>query len=171
MRKPASGLALILALAAGGVSAAARDDDEPEEWRETEWVLPASAKPGALLNVDVGPVEQNRFEIDRASISVGNDGVVRYMMIVTSPSGARTVTFEGVRCASRERRVYAYGRADDTWSKSTSARWDRINLRTINGYALTLWKQYFCPNGSPVRDAAEAINALVAGGHPAMQIR
>lgn len=169
MRKPVKWL-FLLVLAAGNASvAAAYDDDGLEEWREIEWVLPASSKPGVLLNVDVGPAEQNRFEVDRASVSVGGDGVVRYLMLVTSPSGATTITFEGIRCVSRERRIYAHGRADGTWSKSNRERWSRVDFQAINGYALTLWKQYFCPDGIAVRDAADAIDALITGGKATIQ--
>lgn len=167
MHKLGRWLTVCLVLAGGGAALAAPSDDEdPEEWREAQWVLPASSKPSALLAVDVGPAEPNRFAIDRASIAVGGDGVVRYMMVVTTSSGATTISFEGIRCTSRERRIYAFGRADGTWSKSTRARWDRLDLRAINGYALTLAKQFFCPNGYPVRDVAEAIDALQRGGHP-----
>lgn len=157
----------LIALSAGNAAAEVRDDDELEEWREAQWSLPATSKPGVLLNVDVGPTERNRFDVDRASVAVGSDGVVRYTMVVTSASGATSVTFEGLRCSTRERRVYAFGRPDGTWSKSTRERWDRVDARAINAYTLTLWKQYFCPNGSPARDSADAISALERGGHPA----
>jgi len=99
-----------------------------------------------------------------ATLSVGSDGVVRYVLVMLTSGGARNVTFEGMRCESHERRIYASGRRDGTWSKSRNNEWSRINDEYANRYHAALFLDYFCPDGIPVGSVAEAQDALRRGG-------
>lgn len=158
-----------LMVACGASARASVEDDEPvKAWVESEIGLPVSSTPKRLVNLDLGPNAENRFAVDRESIVVGKDGVIRYMMVVRSPTGATTISYEGIRCETRERRFYAYGRADGQWSRARNESWQRIEPRAINAYALVLYRDYFCPTGILVRDANEAAMALEKGGHPSL---
>lgn len=161
-------LGLVVSLGAPTSGMAAADDDLPTAWAEAEMTFPASSSPGKVIELDMGPGAENSFAVDRDSISVGKDGVIRFTMLVRSPSGARTVSHEGIRCATMERRFYAYGREDGRWSRARNERWSRIEPRAINAYALSLYREFFCPGGSIVRDVAEAVMALERGGHPSL---
>lgn len=108
----------------------------------------------------------NRFFVDASTLSVSADGVVRYVLVVVSPQGVRNVTFEGMRCETRERRIYASGRSDGSWSKARKNEWSRIEDAAANRHHAALFLEYFCPFGIVVKDAAEARNALLQGGHP-----
>lgn len=142
------------------------DDDIPQGWQESEVVLPAPPKVENFLPFYVSAVTDNRFFVDGASISVGNDGVVRYTLVVDTANGVRNVSYEGMRCESRERRIYALGRPDGTWSKVRSVRWERVTANaTINRQYAALFVEYFCPIGTPVASANEAITALKKGSH------
>ena len=130
---------------------------------EESLVLPPYPAPGKLVAFSVADSGGFRFFIDAATLSVGSDGVVRYVMLARSPDGAHNVTFEGMRCAAGEYRIYALGRADGTWMESRSA-W-----RPLRGAAprqAALYREYFCPQAQPIRDAAEGVRALQDGGHP-----
>ena len=151
------------------VSAAVADFEEDYEskgWTELEVQLPAAPKQENLLPFFVSAATDNQFFIDGSSLSVGSDGVVRYVMLVLSPQGGRNVTFEGMRCETRERRIYASGRLDGTWSKARKNEWVRIQDVSGNRQHAALFLEYFCPFGIIVRDAAEAKRALVQGIHP-----
>lgn len=141
------------------------DDYESKQWKEIEVQLPPAPDEKALIPLYVSAATDNRFFIDGASLSVGTDGVVRYVLLVLSPQGARNVTFEGMRCASRERRIYASGRSDGSWSKSRNNEWVRIQEVYANRHHANLYLEYFCPIGIPVRSAEEAREALRRGGH------
>lgn len=142
------------------------DDYETKQWQEVEVALPAAPKEGNLVSFYVSAATSNRFFIDASTLSVGGDGVVRYVLLVLSPEGGRNVTFEGMRCESRERRIYASGRLDGSWSKARKNEWVRIQDAYANRHHAALFIDYFCPFGNIVRDAAEARNALLQGGHP-----
>jgi hypothetical protein len=104
--------------------------------------------------------------VDTASISVGKDRVVRYTVVIEATGGARNVSFEGLRCESGERRLYAYGHPDGTWSKARArnAGWETIKFRSLLSYQKALFEDHFCPDGIRVKDGAEAVRNLKQAG-------
>ncbi|WP_153117740.1 CNP1-like family protein [Rhodocyclus tenuis] len=148
-------------------------DSDYEElvWEEIQPQLPAAPKASALLPFFVSASTDNRFFVDGDSISVGSDGVVRYTLVVISAAGVRNVSYEGVRCESGERRLYAFGRNDGSWSKARGNAWARIKDSSLNRQHAALYNEYFCPIGIVVNDAEEARMALRAGGHPSLPRR
>jgi hypothetical protein len=158
--------------ASTGVLAAGFDSEyEEKRWEEVEAQLPVFPKQDSLDAFFVSAASDNKFMVDRDSISVGVDGVVRYTLVVQSPSGVQNVSYDGLRCATAERRLYAFGRSDKTWSKARSNQWAKIQESTLNRQHAALYFEYFCPNGGIVRDAEEARMALRSGGHPSTMRR
>lgn len=164
-----SALAWILLAGAGvpAVGATAEDDEEMEKaWEESAWELPAPPKGADLVPFYVSATADNRFFVDSRSLSVGSDGVIRYTLVVETPSGVRNVSYEGMRCQTRERRLYAIGQPDGSWSKSRVVRWERVREAVTNRQHAALFHEYFCPGGIVVMSADEARLALRQGGHP-----
>ena len=166
------------ALAAIAVQAAAqanvhRSDWELEherrEWKEGEVKLPAYPKAEGLIEFFVSGASSFRFFIDPASVAPGPDGVVRYTLIARSPSGVSNVSYEGIRCNTNSFRVYALGN-DGRWSVRES-EWRDIEPRSVQRWHLELRTQYFCPGRVPIHTAAEGVDALRRGGHPAASIK
>jgi len=91
--------------------------------------------------------------------------VVRYTLVARSPQGAESIAFEGMRCATREVRGYATGRADGSWSRRDTP-WRRITPRQVQRWHDALAAEYFCPGELQIRSAAEGVDALRRGGHP-----
>ena len=106
-----------------------------------------------------------RFAIDPKSVSIGKDNVVRYTVLITSKTGARNVNYEGLRCDTAERRIYATLRNDtNQWvgnravdmnesanadSASMNAYkaagdWQRVGNGGPTDYASALMRTYFC---------------------------
>ena len=141
-------------------------DDEYEEkaWSEIEVQLPAFPEQNNLIQFQVGAVSDTKFMIDGASLSVGSDGVLRFTVVVESSAGARNISYEGMRCATAERRFYAFGQPDKTWSKAKSNQWVKIR-GTTNNHHVELFTTYFCPNGpSFIRDTSDMLRVLRQGG-------
>jgi len=156
---------LAIALAPAQLLAANFEGDHEEKpWSEIEVQLPVFPEQGNLVQFQVGAVSDTKFMIDGASLSVGSDGVLRYTVVVESSSGARNISYEGMRCATAERRYYAFGQPDKTWSKAKSNQWVRIR-GTTNNHHVELFTTYFCPSGpSAIRDADDMLRALRQGG-------
>lgn len=142
------------------------DFDSEKPWVELEAQLPSYPKEENLLPFFVSATTDNKFFVDGASISIGEDGVVRYVLVAKSPGGAVNVSFEGIRCSSRERKFYAFGRSDGNWSKARYAKWEPIRYQDRNRQHHMLYDDFFCPRGIMVRDAEEAVFALKRGIHP-----
>jgi hypothetical protein len=142
--------------------------ENEKPWVEIQGQLPSYPKPENLLEFDAGPASTNLHFVDRSSIAVGEDGVVRYSLVVKSPTGAMNVSYEGIRCQTNERKVYAYGRSNnETWAPATMGKWVDLENIKQNYAQRTLYRYFFCPLGiGMVKDADEAVQALKAGGHP-----
>jgi len=153
-------------LVSASVSADFEEDYESKQWQEIEVSLPTAPRQETLLPFYVSAATENQFFIDGATLSVGRDGVVRYVLLVLTPLGARNVTYEGMRCETRERRIYASGRQDGSWSKARKNEWVRIQDAYANRQHAALFLEYFCPVGNIVQNAAEARDALIKGLHP-----
>ena len=134
------------------------EQDKP--WVEVAAQLPPYPKPENLIPFNVSSATRNRHFVDAASISVGADNVVRYTVVVEAAGGAKNVSFEGLRCESGERRLYAYGHPDGTWSKARNAGWENIKFRSLLSYQKALFEDHFCRDGIRVRDGKEAVQNL-----------
>ena len=145
--------------------------ENEKPWSELQTKLPAYPKQENLLPFFVSAATDNQFYIDASSISVAEDGVVRYVLIVKSAEGAMNVSFEGIRCATHEKKIYAFGRAEGGWSKARFSKWEPIQYAARNRQHHMLYDDFFCPTGLIVGSVEEAIRALKLGAHPSATIR
>ena len=162
-------LALLLVSCAAHVAAQPKSDweilQDERNWAEGEVKLPAYPKAADLVEFHVSAGTEFKFFIDRASLSVSPDGVVRYSLLARSPSGAENVTYEGIRCKSGVYKIYAYGRAGGGWVPRAS-EWRPIERKSVQRWHHALWREFFCPQTVPIYDVAEGLDALSRGGHP-----
>lgn len=142
-------------------------DFSERPFQEEKVKLPPAPKAEDLIRFDAGPTRRG-FEhfVDGKTLSLGEDGVIRYTLVITSDAGARNVTYEGMRCNTAERKVYAFGRRDGAWSAARNAEWRPIPQSTGEGPIYMLYDDFFCPGKSAVASASEAVAALKAGAHP-----
>lgn len=128
--------------------------------------LPAPPKAGDLLEFDPGRPATLRYYVDPASLSVGTDAIVRFTVVVRGEGNASNVSYEAIRCKTRERKVYAYGRADGTWSAVRAPQWTTISGLTTDGHRFVLYENYFCPSRQIIGSAREGVEAFRRGSHP-----
>ena len=157
-------VALLIARAA---SAAFGPDYDPEEekkgWQEIEVRMPPYPKTQDLVLVDAGSATSHKFYIDASSVSVGADGVTRYTAVVKTAGGATNVTFEGIRCQTREEKLYALGHNDGTWAPARNAKWQRVVLRELKPYPFVLYRDFFCASPTQPTSPKQAVEALRRG--------
>lgn len=123
-------------------------------------VLPAAPAQENLLPFYVSPTTTMNFAIDAPSVSVTPDGVIRYTLVITSAEGARNVSHEGMRCKTGERKLYATGSADGSWSASRNLAWSPIRDVGANRQYAALYKDYFCDSGSVAGKAAVIVKRI-----------
>lgn len=154
--------------ACSGLSAIEENDlFAPKAWQEAPSSLPAPPQAGQLIPFELLASSPMASAVDAGSISVGTDGVVRYTLVITSPSGARNVSFEGIRCATFEYRLYATLPAGgNRWAPSQETSWRPIQAVAHNNYRATLAKDYFCEGHAPTTDNVSGILAKLRNSQP-----
>ena len=137
------------------------DDGKP--WGELQAQLPTFPKDENLVPFYVSGIAGNQYMIDKSTLNIGKDGVVRYVLVIKTRGGAKNVSFEGIRCETRQRKMYAVGRDDGTWERSRVTQWQGIAGRSLLSYHRALADEYFCPLGVIVPDTAQALRNIKAG--------
>ncbi|MEB0118120.1 CNP1-like family protein [Undibacterium sp. RTI2.2] len=130
------------------------DEDAEKEWKEVALQLPEAPQATNLLpfyNSD-----NQAFSVDAKSLTITSDGIVRYTLVSISSSGAKNVSYEGIRCSTYEKKLYAFGRADGSWSRSRRNQWDSIQALAANKQHSTLFTDYFC-EGNTIAGKAPAM--------------
>lgn len=136
------------------------DPDAPRFWEETEVKIPVAPPSKDLKPFYVSAITQLKFALDAPSITFGKDEAIRYIVVITSSSGAQQVTYEGIRCETYEWRLYATMQSDGKWGKSPNSRWQVIKNVSYNSYHTALVRDAFCENSIPRRSAKEIISLL-----------
>jgi hypothetical protein len=158
------GAVCVLAFAASGALAQStfeEDFDNKEKpWKEIAVQLPAPPLDDNLVPFDVGPTMTQNYTIDAKSLSVGSDGVVRYTIVTKSPGGAKNVSYEGIRCQSKEKKLYAFGHADGSWGRSRNDNWEPIKSDRISPQQVALASDYFCRDGTVAGSTAEILDRM-----------
>ena len=166
---------LLLPLTAAAQSGEDGEEDEPKTLVELDLKLPALPKDANLLQFEPSAASANRFYVDGPSILVGADGIVRYTLVIKTPSGASNVSYEGMRCLTKEQKNYAFGRSDGTWSNARTSEWRRIVYKDLNRHHAVLYTDYFCAGKFPIKSAADALYRFKHGvpysGNPRFDVR
>jgi len=129
-----------------------------------EWVeLPVSTGPAyssaKLLPLDMPPGLSIRFGIDPETVTLGSDGVVRYVVVMRNASGSESALYEGIRCETREVKSYARHGASGDWVLQRDARWRPFTDPGPSQHAPVFARQAVCKDGSYLaqKDIIEAL--------------
>jgi hypothetical protein len=163
---PVAGIitAVTLLLAASTACAQSRFeedfDDKDKPWQEVAIQLPPAPVAENLLPFYVSATSTQAFAVDAKSVTVGADGVIRYTLVAKSPQGATNISYEGIRCISFEKKLYAFGRTDGGWSRSRRDQWERISAGDANRQHAALAQDYFCEGKTVAGKAEEMVERI-----------
>ncbi|WP_299763061.1 CNP1-like family protein [Ramlibacter sp.] len=153
-------LALILAAAAGAASAQLVDADP--DWKELQTPPPPPLNTSRLIGLEM-PASSLRFGVDPGSVSIGADGVVRYVVVATSTSGTVNAMYEGVRCSTGEVKVYARHNPDSGWVPATKAEWQPLQQTRNSRHSLLVARTGACIGHAPNRSPEFIVRDLKSG--------
>lgn len=163
--KRALALICVLSLFACAKPAFKDEFESDKPWVEQLTQLPAYPDEKNLMAFNAGAVSGNKYFVDTTSIKIGEDGVIRFSLVIRSSAGALNVSYEGIRCATSERKVYALGRNDKTWAQPRVSEWQKLDIVRQFYAQRELSKNIFCPYQQIVSTSEEAIEALKSGMH------
>lgn len=118
---------------------------EPEvDWKEGEVAAPPAYDVSRLIPIESARSSSLALGIDPNTLSAGADGVVRYVLVATSPQGTHTALFEGIRCGSAEFRTYARRNADSDWVPAAKSTWQSLFATLPSAHALAVARAGVC---------------------------
>jgi len=163
--------ALGLTACAGDPMVSGVDPFAPSIFKEGAVVMPSSPPNKATtLPFYVTNTTVFKFAIDTNSIVVGTDGVTRYIVIITNPSGENQVQYEGIRCDSFQWRLYGTFE-NGAWRENPLSEWRDIKFNIPNRYQAALAQGAFCNISSQEKNISVIQKSLnpnnfIGGGKP-----
>jgi hypothetical protein len=134
-----------------------RNFQEPEPWRELDSELPAYPQEQNLLDTGLSSAGRPyRIFLDVPGLSVTDDQVVRYTVVIISDDGIWNVSHEGLHCGKKAYRRYAYG-TNGEWQELGDSPWLPLDDSGINAYRRTFYMNYMCDPASPYQQPEQII--------------
>jgi CNP1-like family len=131
--------------------------DEPE-WAETQVPPPPAFDMNKLVAVDV-PGSALAYGVDPAAIQISKkDGVVRYVMVAKSTTGATNVMYEGLRCSTGEFKTYSRYSPEGEWKPVSDAQWRSVFGNMPSKHALRFARAGACDGAT----SASTVDVLVS---------
>lgn len=135
------------------------------DWVEDKEPPPPAFSKTRALPLDMPSYVTVRVGIDPATVTVGQDGVVRYVVVMSNATGTVNASYEGIRCASDQVKVYARAGASGEWSVLPEPTWRDVNGNQPSKHALVFARLAACDVRVANRQA-EVIKALQTQQRP-----
>ena len=137
------------------------DPYAPTVFNEGNTNMPLVApNPKTLLPFYVSETTIFKFAIDTQSILIGNDGVTRYIVQITSPSGSKQTQYEGIRCDSYQVRLFGTYETNGSWRENPLGGWSGIKDNIPNRYQAALAQGAICNLSSQEKSVKTVIRSL-----------
>lgn len=127
---------------------------------------PPSFNVQRLQTFEASPGSALVYGIDPATLVVDNQGVVRYVLVARSASGALNVLYEGIRCQTAELITYARWDNRSAWNIDEAAEWRPLSSSGSTRHAMSLARAAVCDGPTPNGDASNILRTLKRGSAP-----
>jgi hypothetical protein len=126
--------------------------------------IPTGFDPEDLQPFSVrGSQDRFAYAIERSSLRSGQDGVVRFLLVIRSEKGAVNSSYEGLRCGHRQSKVYAYG-VGSGLSPMPVPQWQEIP-KSATGYKVALYEDLLCNLSTGQPNPPDAVFQAMRSGH------
>ena len=124
------------------------------EWTEDKAMQPPAYSADKLLPIEMPAYVTLKVGVDPSTVSVGADGVVRYVVVMRNSSGSLNAAFEGIKCTEGEVKTYArVSGAGSRWIALEQPEWKPMTDNLPSRHAFAIAKQGACngrtANGKP----------------------
>lgn len=141
-------------------------DPDAEPWQESIISPPVSFSTVELQPFDVAQGSALNYGVDPKTLAVGEDGVVRYVMVARSSSGALNVLFQGVRCSTAEFKTYGrWNNNASSWNISSKEEWQPLSFSGFARPAMMLARAGIC-DGKTINGNSRKILHTMKHGRP-----
>ncbi len=151
-------LACLLATLACAANAQLAPPDP--DWKELDTPPPPAFELTRLVPFEVGTGVTLKFGVDPATIKIGSDGVIRYVVVAQSGTGAVNAMYEGLRCGTGEMRTYARFNPGGGWVRAQSSEWKSIWSGQLSRHTLMFARQGGCTDKAPPQSVQDVVRDL-----------
>lgn len=141
-------------------AASAQLVDPDPGWREAAVPPPPVFDTRRLVPVEMPADVGVRMGVDPESLTIGADGVVRYVVVAQGLGGAVNAMYEGIRCSTFEFRRYARSSADGRWRSLDDDRWQRMSSSGPSPHPFRLAREGMCQGAAAPTTVREILEAL-----------
>lgn len=127
------------------------------DWSESAAPPPPSYEATRLLPFDVPGASTLKYGVDPNTITITPEGLVRYVVVASSASGAVNAMYEAIRCSTGEYKTYARRTLDSEWKSLPEPTWRSMQDSQHIRYAFRLAQQGVCTGRAP----ASSVTAIV----------
>jgi len=136
-----------------------------DAWEELDVALPAYPEKKNLMDLGIATdAMQFTVYLDKPSLVLGDDGVVRYTVVLVPSSGIWNVSNEGLRCGEKRYRRFAYG-VDGRWQSLDNSPWLEVRASGANRYRGILYERYFCDPMKPNQSTKQMLESFSENWH------
>lgn len=158
--------AAVLCVAACTLPALAQYADlDRADWKEDAVPPPPAYSTSRLIEIDMPRSSSVKMGIDPDTIALNHDtGIVRYVVVARGPS-ALNATYEGIRCATGEYRIYARQVQGSEWTPNPDQDWKsmRGQSRVMVTHPYQLARGGLCIGTALRQSAADMVRELRTG--------
>ncbi len=147
----------LIALLIAATGAQGQGSTSDAGWQESDVPAPPVVIGKDLIPIDMPANLALRFGVDPKTLTITNDGVVRYVMVASNDQGARNVMYEGVRCATGEVRTYARQDSTGQWTADAQAQWRPLNAGSATAHAMAVSRQGACSGRTVSTDSVTVL--------------
>jgi hypothetical protein len=146
------------------------EEDAPEyraDLPDAEWAVLATRLPAVPDLKELVPVEPDmvqssfKFGVDPKSIRVDPGRIVRFTLVSVSDLGATNISYEAMRCGTRELRSVAIARPGQGWQRAYNDEWRPVAAVNRTAVQNVLYKGVLCSGGGPASMSAEVLQTRV----------
>ncbi len=142
--------------------AGAQNSLDNPDWVEAKEPPPPAFSADKLVPIDMPTYVTLKVGIDPDTLTVGSDGIVRYVVVMRNSTGSINAAYEGIRCEADQVKTYARQGSSGTWALVENAQWRNLTDNMPSRHAHALARQGACQvQMAPSKD--EILQALRKG--------
>lgn len=141
--------------------AAAQIIGQDPDWKESDAPPPPTFSQVALIPLNMPSYVSMKFGIDPKTLSITEDGIVRYVVVASNESGSVTAMYEGIRCNTAQMKTYARFNSSGEWEPIKEPKWSDLGGQQRSNHAMVIARQGLCDGAARTgQSAADIENAL-----------
>ena len=140
-------------------------DLDRADWREDQAPPPPAYSTSQLVDIEMPRGSSVKMGVDPKTITINHaTGIVRYVVVARGPS-AVNATYEGIRCATGEYKIYARQTPGNPWSPSGEDDWKPMRGQdgVVVSHPYRLAREGMCVGTGVRRTVDEMVRELRSG--------